>query len=840
MEKKSVWLHVLVSALFCSAIAALGTDPERVYSVPQGQFASGLSGWSQYSSSGTNLFTAAAGPSTGHATAVRGDGSAPGHFGSLWTSIAVGTPGSAIEELPAAGEFGEKVEYGAWIYVDDVGSATSSDSIELILNAHNGSSNVPIASVRIHPALSTVPKDRWFFATTQPSPTWDARIQSNTSSLTMAIRIEAPGTYYFDDIQVGRFEYSEYPSVAGDFEGATPLSGWTVSAQVAASNVATDEDGYYGERFVKLSGTQDEWAYRALSLSEVPGEPKANQECEAGVWVLVPTGESTPSVVLTAYSSRTPFGTGPLSASYEIAQTTWTPQTRDRGTWTYLETSLTAAIPWGHNYVALEVVKGGAGEIWIDHAQLGERYALHGNPRRQVMAAMVGWYRSPFGPDSVASLSTPAKRWQNWYSERKPCDSECGATFSHNPDSAATSGCNSDPTPSYRANGRRDLAVSVDTDTNDLPLVGAYDSRDQAIVALQLDLMAAAGMRTVLYNYFGHALGQQEAAQSGGESVKEQSFDRVLDLADDDGRNMKVSPMYEPQVHFNGWIAHSTFADRVAGVVDDLTYLVDLCYARKCIQKLDGRMIIYLFNQRQCISSTCLEDADWQSIVSAVETNTGRSICLIGTGLGSSGYAAWYPSFAGMMKWNLIDSTLFKYQTYAHAVSQTQSQFPALSALATHAATVLRQGDMWARANDKQRIGIGTIWPGFDDSGVAGWGGANPACVRVLESFNGQFLDTTAAAALARELDWVQVATWNDWNEFTAVEPAYNPDWVAAVQNQQTPSQAAVDDVFGRLTDVQDFAREFLGSPVGAALDVQDLYDIATAYVTGPDWTAYD
>ena len=39
---------------------------------------------------------------------------------------------------------------------------------------------------------------------------------------------------------------------------------------------------------------------------------------------------------------------------------------------------------------------------------------------------------------------------------------------------------------------------------------------------------------------------------------------------------------------------------------------------------------------------------------------------------------------------------------------------------------------------------------------------ANPACVRVVDVFAGQFLVTTAAAALMRDLDWVQVATWND------------------------------------------------------------------------------
>ena len=136
------------------------------------------------------------------------------------------------------------------------------------------------------------------------------------------------------------------------------------------------------------------------------------------------------------------------------------------------------------------------------------------------------------------------------------------------------------------------------------------------------------------------------------------------------------------------------------------------------------------------------------------------------------------------------------------------------------------------------------MWPGFDDSGVAGWGGANPACVRVLDNLGGAFFDATAAEALARDLDWVQVVTWNDWPEFTAVEPTYNPVWVLAIRSNVYPTEpgvfdAAVDDVFKRLRDVQTFVGSFLGLPPGT-LAPQDLYNAAASYVAGSYWDTYD
>jgi hypothetical protein len=816
------------------------------YTVPHGNFAGWPLGWGQFSSSGTNPFSASSGPGALHPTTAKAAGLASGHYATIWTSIGVGAPGMAIPEDLGSNESGQKVQLGAWLYIDDTAGASATDSIELILNAHDGVSNTPIASVILHPTSQVLPKKRWFFVHTQPIPPHDARVKPNTTSLAMAWKVQAPGTYYFDDLQVGDFEYSEFALSNNSFEDASALSGWDKSIGVTKSQpgASLDPDGYFGTHFVRMSGSQSAWLNQTMMIGAAPGAPLVNQECEAGVWVYVPSGSGIQALEISVHTSPILVPPGSWASENRIADGDLQSSEFDFDTWVYLETVPSGPIPWNHKLVTVEVRKVGSGEVWIDFVQHGERHSLHGNPRRQVSMHMVGWYRSPNSPDSISSPSHPSGIWTNWYSEKSPCGTYCGEPFAHNPDPVSTVGCNSDLTPGLRTNGRRDVAVSVDADINDTPLIGSYDSRDPQVIRYHMDLLAAAGIRSIVFDYNGHMLDLQDQAATGEPRI-ELAFQRVLDVAEEPGRNFKVAIMYEPKVHFAGWTGLTTFAARKQAIVDDLIYAVGAYYTRRATQKYEQAMMVYVFGQVQCMEAgtPCLDDAAWSDIANSVESITGRSILLVGTDINPNLYATWFPSFGGQMKWNLIHPNLLKYETYGDALNQIASTTPTLTQLSAHAGTVQREADMWARLDDKARIAVGTVWPGFDDSGVAGWGSAPPPCVRVLENFSGAFFDATAAEALARDLDWIQVATWNDWPEFTAVEPTYNPVWVRAVRTGVMPDplafDAALSDSFKRLRDVQSFVGSFLGLPPGT-LDPQDLYDAAETYVAGSYWQTYD
>ncbi|MCB0190779.1 MAG: hypothetical protein KDJ65_02445 [Anaerolineae bacterium] len=72
-------------------------------------------------------------------------------------------------------------------------------------------------------------------------------------------------------------------------------------------------------------------------------------------------------------------------------------------------------------------------------------------------------------------------------------------------------------------------------------------------------------------------------------------------------------------------------------------------------------------------------------------------------------------------------------------------------------------------------LNIGSVWPGFDDSKVWGWG-SSP---RFIARQDGLVYAQTWEAALRDQVQrqrespsWVQIVTWNDWNEGSEIEPS--------------------------------------------------------------------
>lgn len=70
-------------------------------------------------------------------------------------------------------------------------------------------------------------------------------------------------------------------------------------------------------------------------------------------------------------------------------------------------------------------------------------------------------------------------------------------------------------------------------------------------------------------------------------------------------------------------------------------------------------------------------------------------------------------------------------------------------------------------------VGIGIAYPGFDDSGVYSWTD-DPARKRRIDRLQGgvEVMDLTWDAADRGDVAWVQIATFNDWNEGTEIEPS--------------------------------------------------------------------
>ncbi len=114
-------------------------------------------------------------------------------------------------------------------------------------------------------------------------------------------------------------------------------------------------------------------------------------------------------------------------------------------------------------------------------------------------------------------------------------------------------------------------------------------------------------------------------------------------------------------------------------------------------------------------------------------------------------------------------------------------------------------------ARDRGRFSFlsGTTLPGFDNRGVGGWG--TQGAIGVTDRRGGEKFRLTWEDAVKNEARFIQVATWNDFNEGATVEPVR-----LGISNPAVP---AAGYGFRELETVQEYAGRLKGfSPDTAAL----------------------
>jgi len=827
------------SVLCCCAPAAAVAGVGAPYAIENAGFERGLEGWTAWTSDGGAHFAPSGGP-TGGLSAVRAVLPA-GARGSLSRSFPVGGAGDAIDWRPAPGQPGEKVELGAWVWL---GADCGAGAVALELASDDGETETTIA---VSAALATeaAPRERWLHLHTEALPGFDGRTRPETVALVLRLSLDAAGTVFLDDAEAGRFARSEYPLAEASFELGLPAGGsWTTSGAVVPNDPAREPEAYYGARYAKLQGAGPAAIAQALPLDLGPEPPRRGHAVEAGAWLLVEPGaalgpDPDPALAVELAVWAEQEGAPPGERAL-VAHARWLPVAQDAGAWTFLQAEPTGeqVVGAAATRLVLELEKTFPGTLRADFVQVGERFALDGNPRRRVGASYVGRYRSPLFPGAPSGPSEPYALWRNWCWIVPPaCDPDWEELF-HDPDCATSPDC-------LRPSGRRDGAVSVEPGAGDLPLAGAYDSRDPDVLRYHVALARAAGIDHFLYDWLGWTLAQQSLAETG-EALNHETFEALLAAAEQPESDLKVGVMYEPKAHMLGWVqGEPTLEDKKAGMVVDLVWLVERLCGRRAALMSDGRPVVLLFRNEQCDpgGTQCLQEADWGEVRSAVALTTGVELLLVADTAADAAQV-----FDGLSRWELVDLPLLRYRTFADLVAGAPTWPPvtieALRELALAGAWTARD---WAARDDSARVGIALVWPGFDDSGVGGWGAPNfdgedgqPVCVRVAAGFEGAFYAETVAAALDGGADWIQVATWNDWNEYTQIEPAWQPGFAAAAFLGAAPEAALDQAVLGRLIETQAWIAAFKD----LTAEPGELRRIAAEYVVrardDPQVTQYD
>lgn len=812
---------VLVMGALSPVAPALprGIEPTVEPVLVNHDFQAGLYGWQVRG--GVAAAPAPDGRKSARAVLVSG-----GPVSSLTQSVAVGRPGDILGPLPKDGERGLALEGLVRLWL---GEDMSTGEVGLLLHSVSTQGRTPVASARLD--LGSLPRGVWINLRSIGIPRLDGRLQSDTTHIGFELKCSGRGTLWVDGARLGVRTRAGYPLLETDFEGSGAVpTAWGVQGAVQVSGSTTWAAPYYGSGMVLLDGPTR--ITQGFDLSLQSDHPALGDRPEVGLWLylrgdvaLPPRADPNQWFDVLVLARTTQAG----RPDVEVARLRFHPTADQVGRWMYLETESQGLLP-AASQVEVQVIKNFPGQAALDFIQVGQAGYADGNPPRLVTAGYVGWYRSPLAVESVASPTDPRAIWGNWAWTTPPYGDPNNNSLAHNPD------CNTSPN-CLRSTGRRDGAVGVIDGPGFLPLAGTYDSRDEDVLRLHVEQAHAIGLHSFVFDWLGHALDQQTALP--GESTPNAgALEGLFDAAESGPSDLKIGLLLEPKVHMLGWVAgQPSFDDRKQGIAADLIWYLRRYGSRRALWRREGRPVVFIFEPGICMpSGPCLQDDDWQDISAWVTAATGEVPELIAGQPPAVGAQA----FAGAMRWRLLGPPILRFGSYTDFVLGIERS-PSLADVEAFSRGVDQEASDWA-ALDAARYSVAMAWPGFDDSGVAGWGQPNgvgsdglPLAVRVcgpqLSSRPGAFLAATGRGLQRSEANWLHLATWNDWNESTALEASYSQAYVDALRQGRVPSLRSEQDVLGRLRAARGLVQGWLSKAGEQTPQANELESITRRYV---------
>ncbi|MFT7484987.1 MAG: hypothetical protein ACI9F9_000833, partial [Candidatus Paceibacteria bacterium] len=589
--------------------------------VPGGDFESGLGAWTQAGSD----FLSVPSPAGGEGTWAVGCDLDPGQEASLSRRVPI-TAGEFVTNAPAPGIPGVQVEFGGWVWLE---AGAGGGQVWLELESFDGNAWTRLAQSSAW-NVDTTAKSQWLFLMSEPDALLNSRVPAGAIELRYSLHTSASGLVVFDAVRVRHQEREELPLWNPSFELWQPGQGaWEVDGGTAAGPTPASPTGYLGRGHARMTGVPLSRLAQTVDLEAMVGQfpvLSAGSLVEAGAWMRFAEDSFLPvfSSPLTRVDLLIFASVAGSTQQRQVAQGTWNPVASQLEHWVYLSTNQAVPLLPGETHLRLEISRSISAELAIDFVQMGELHGVDGFPRKRVGCNYVGRFRSPDFPSTVAPTEAQG-RWRNWFWETPPLCSSIYEEFFHSPDCATSSSCR-------RPNGRRDLASSVESGWDHLPLAGAYDSRDPEIVRYHVQLAASAGIDHFIFDYQGHAIALQETAQ-GREPINEITWQALRQECNRPGVDLKLAVMYEPKVHFQGWVqGEPSKAAKVAGITADLVHLASSMAGERCALRRDNRLVVFIFRNKICngAGTQCMQEADWVQVQQAVEYQTGERMFLVG------------------------------------------------------------------------------------------------------------------------------------------------------------------------------------------------------------------
>jgi len=172
-------------------------------------------------------------------------------------------------------------------------------------------------------------------------------------------------------------------------------------------------------------------------------------------------------------------------------------------------------------------------------------------------------------------------------------------------------------------------------------------------------------------------------------------------------------------------------------LLDWLTDIVDLYGTHPAYLRLEGRPVIFTY------AASLLAPSVWTEVLARLRSS-GRNPLIVG-------------DFSRSLLLGTFDG---EYQ-YSNVFSSGDALGDLLRAESLRVRTI-----NLLRPNDRRRVWVASVTPGFDDSHLA-----DRKSPRVVERADGAVYDDQWAKAIDTGADWIVVTSWNEWWENTEIEP---------------------------------------------------------------------
>ena len=264
-------------------------------------------------------------------------------------------------------------------------------------------------------------------------------------------------------------------------------------------------------------------------------------------------------------------------------------------------------------------------------------------------------------------------------------------------------------------NGRHDIASVF------YPLIGPYDGREAAVLEYHMLTAKAAGIDGFVADWYG----------PGG--YTDQVFAKMVQAAERYG--MKVAICLEEKSFFPNYAQVSTRADAMNEMERQIRHVLATHATSPAYLTHGSQPVLFIFNGwgQNALGSANLSP---QEVGDVLGRFTNQKPALV---------RGWYdPSY------NSVIGGCYCWATSAHD----------RDLFYTNAIPARRAGQI--------PFVVGVASPGFDDSGVNGWGNG----VRITDRRGTQEYEDNWNEILRYRPDAVQIVTWNDFQEGTTIEPS--------------------------------------------------------------------